>query len=271
MAARTITFLSDYGHDDEFVGVCHGVIRRVVPYAVVIDITHGIPPQDVRRGAIVLRSAVGFMPPGVHLAVVDPGVGTDRRALAIRCSGEQVLVGPDNGLLWPAAARLGRIEEAVDISDSPFRLQPMSATFQGRDLFAPVAAHLARGASLREAGDSIPPEDVARLDLPLARAGDGEVSTVVLYADRFGNVQLGAERAQMEKAGLKPGQAMMIESNGERHSARYGRAFAEAPAGHLLVYEDSSGAIAIAVNRGDAAASLQLEADDEVRLLRTEP
>src|ERR671939_1055083 len=143
--ARVITFLSDYGHDDDFVGVCHGVIARIAPDARVIDVTHGIPRHDVRSGALVLRRALPYLPPGVHLAVVDPEVGAERRAVAVRTAEEgRLMVGPDNGLLSLAAQRFGGAVEAVDVGRSQHRLRPVSATFHGRDLFAPVAAHLAQ-------------------------------------------------------------------------------------------------------------------------------
>ena len=147
--ARPITFLSDYGADDEFAGVCRAVIARIAPEATVIDLTHGVRRHAVRQGATILANALPFAPPGVHLAVVDPGVGTPRRAVAVRAACEdRLLVGPDNGLLWPAIERLGGAVEAVDVSLSPLRLEPISATFHGRDIFAPVAAHLAQGAPL---------------------------------------------------------------------------------------------------------------------------
>lgn len=150
-APPVITFLSDYGLLDEFVGICHAVIARRCPPARVIDLTHAIPRHDVRAGAVVLAAAVPFLPPGVHLAVVDPGVGAEgahgRRAVALRTAdGDRLLVGPDNGLLMPAAARLAGVSEAVDIGASPERLEPVSRTFHGRDIFAPVAAALAGGA-----------------------------------------------------------------------------------------------------------------------------
>src|SRR3954469_3218468 len=148
-----VTFLSDYGLVDEFVGVCHAVIARIAPEARVIDLTHGIPRHDARTGALVLARALPYAPPGVHLAVVDPEVGAERRGVAIRCAEEgRFLVGPDNGLLMPAAAAFGGAVEAVDVARSPHRLEPVAATFHGRDVFAPVAAHLAAGAEVRDAG-----------------------------------------------------------------------------------------------------------------------
>src|SRR3954452_15883389 len=159
-----VTFLSDYGLTDDFVGVCHAVIARIAPEARVIDLTHGIPRHDVRTGALTLARALPYAPAGVHLAVVDPEVGTERRAVAIRCGDEgRVLVGPDNGLLMPAAAALGGAVEAVDIARSPHRLEPVAATFHGRDVFAPVAGHLATGAELAGAGDPLGVDELATL------------------------------------------------------------------------------------------------------------
>jgi hypothetical protein len=161
-----ITFLSDYGLHDDFVGVCHGVIAMICPQARVIDITHGLPRQDVRAGAISLAGALPYTPQGVHLAVVDPDVGAQRRAVALRLADERVLVGPDNGLLWLAAEQSEGVVEAVDIARSPYRLEPVSATFHGRDIFAPVAARLAAGAPLAESGDPLDPTELVRLELP---------------------------------------------------------------------------------------------------------
>src|ERR1700709_1795181 len=165
--AVPITFLSDYGLEDDFVGVCHAVIARIAPDVRVVDLTHGLDRHDIRTAALVLRRALPFCAPGVHLAVVDPGVGATRRAIALRTTDEdRILVGPDNGLLSLAAQRFGGIAEVVDVARSVHRLEPVSATFHGRDIFAPVAAHLAAGAELADAGDPIDPESLTRLELP---------------------------------------------------------------------------------------------------------
>src|SRR3954468_22776657 len=165
-----LTFLSDYGQDDDFVGVCHGVIARIAPDARVIDVTHGIPRHDVRTGALVLRRALPYFPAGVHLAVVDPEVGAERRAVAVRTAEEgRILVGPDNGLLALAALRFGGAVEAVDLTRSRHRLEPTSATFHGRDVFSPAAAARVPGAPLAEAGEPMDPDDLRDLEMPLAR------------------------------------------------------------------------------------------------------
>jgi S-adenosylmethionine hydrolase len=254
-----VTFLSDYGLDDDFVGVCHGVIGQIAPDVRVIDITHGIERHDVRAGALVMRRALAYLPPGVHLAVVDPDVGSQRRAVALRCA-DRLLVGPDNGLLWLAAQRFGGVDAAVDIGRSPLRLEPVSASFHGRDIFAPVAAHLATGAALAQAGEPLDPATLVRIELPHARVGAEGLLTHVLHADGYGNVVLDAEREDLAAAGLRHGEPVMVG----RRRARYATTFADVAAGELLLYEDGYRAVALAVNRGSALAALGLALDDEV-------
>jgi S-adenosylmethionine hydrolase len=261
-----ITFLSDYGHEDEYVGVCHGVIERIAPGATVIDLVHGLPPHDVRAAALALRSALPYMPRGVHLAVVDPKVGTPRRPLALRCHDGHQFVGPDNGLLWPAVELCGGIEVVVDISQSPYRLEPVSATFHGRDLFAPVAARLALETPAENAGRPISPEMVAVLDLPRARIGRHEIAALVLAVDRFGNLQLNVSGEQLREAGFSHGDALQVQVGPERRRATLARTFADVPVGEAVVFEDSSRAIALALNGGSAAATLSAAPDAEVEL-----
>jgi S-adenosylmethionine hydrolase len=257
-----ITFLSDYGAADGFAGICHGVIATICPTARVIDISHGVPRHDVRAGALILRAALPYMPVGVHLAVVDPDVGAERRAVAMRAADGRMLVGPDNGLLWLAAQDAGGIVEAADISSSPWRLEPVSATFHGRDIFAPVAAHLAAGRALATAGVPCDPDDLVAFHLPRASIeGDVLVSHAV-YVDRFGNVQLDAGHEEISNAGLKLGHGARI---GDRE-LRYVRTFAEAAPGELLLYEDSARRLALAVSHGSAAERLGLAAGDELRI-----
>jgi S-adenosyl-L-methionine hydrolase (adenosine-forming) len=268
-APLPISFLSDYGYEDDFVGVCHGVIQRIAPGVQVIDITHGLPRHEIRAGAIVLRNTLPFMPPGVHLAIVDPGVGGPRRALALRCADGRLLVGPDNGLLQPAAERFGGVELAVDLDSSPFLLEPVSATFHGRDVFAPVAAALAVGTRPEETGRSFPSEELVQMTtLPTAVVGDGEVTAHAVYLDRFGNVQLNLDREQMAAAALEPGDRLVIEAAGRRHHATFARTFSDVPPEELLVYEDSYGAMAIAANRDSAARRLGVTLDSLLHLRR---
>jgi S-adenosylmethionine hydrolase len=260
--ARPITFLSDYGLRDEFVGVVHAVIAHECRDARIIDLSHGVPRQSVLAGALMLMRALPYAPPGVHLAVVDPEVGARRRAVALRTAEEdRLLVGPDNGLLIPAAQRFRGVVEAVEISHSPWRLGPVSATFHGRDLFAPVAARLAAGEALADAGTPLDPGELVALDLPRPRQEEGALIAHVMVVDGFGNVQLDAAPADL---GGRLGRPVEV---GDGRSARYLRTFADAEAGELLLYEDAAGMLALAVNGGEAAAELGgLAHGDEVRL-----
>jgi S-adenosylmethionine hydrolase len=258
-----ITFLSDYGVADGFAGICHGVIATVCPRARVIDITHGIPSGEVRAGALILRDSLPYAPVGVHIAVVDPGVGGERSAVALRVGDGRLLVGPDNGVLWPAAQRFGGVVEAVEIGQSQFRLEPVSATFHGRDIFAPVAAHLACGKPLAAAGAQYELERLSQLELPTPRIVDGGLVAHVVYVDGFGNVQLDARAQDLDEVGLALGRRAILAG---RHPAPYLRAFGDVAPGDLLLYEDSAHALAIAVNRGSAAQRLGLAVDDEIRI-----
>jgi S-adenosyl-L-methionine hydrolase (adenosine-forming) len=254
-----LTFLSDYGYDDEFAGACRAVIARLAPDARVVDLTHGIAPGDVRRGALALEAAVERSGPAVHLAVVDPGVGTDRRALAIT-AGESFLVGPDNGLLTLAAQRLGGAAQAWDVSRTPLRLEPVAATFHGRDIFAPVAAHLASGRPGDAIGDAIGPESLKRLCLP-DPVHEGDVLVAhVLYADRFGNLVLDARPDDLAATG-----PIALSVGDRSFAAVRGRSFADGEEG-VVVYDDSSGRLGIAVDLGSAAELLEAGRDDEIRL-----
>jgi S-adenosyl-L-methionine hydrolase (adenosine-forming) len=263
-----ITFLSDYGGDDDFVGTCHGVMARLCPGATIVDITHGIRRHDVRSGALILRRTLPYMPPGVHLAVVDPEVGAERRAVAVRCTEEdRVLVGPDNGLLSLGWERFGGALEAIDVARSPHRLQPVSATFHGRDLFAPVAARLAAGEPFAEAGEPVDPKDLRRLDLPRASIEDGTLVTHVIAVDRFGNLQLDATHDDLGAAGLRLGHPVDVDlGEGDVVRATYAVTFADVEPGGLLVYEDAYRSLAVAVNRGDAAQELDVRLDNELRI-----
>jgi S-adenosylmethionine hydrolase len=261
-----VTLLTDYGRDDDFVGVCHGVIRSIHPDAQIVDITHGIERYAVRQGAIVLGNTLPYMPVGVHMAVVDPQVGTERRAVGLRTGDGRTLVGPDNGLLSLAWERCGGVELAVDVTRSPHRLEPVSATFHGRDLFAPVAAHLAAGAELADAGDPLDPADLLSVELPEPRREGDALVAHALVVDRFGNAGLNVGHEDLAGSGLVLGGAVELEVAGERFLATYARTFADVRPGELLVYEDAYRMLAVAINRGDAAATLGLRPDAEVLL-----
>lgn len=248
-----ISLLTDYGTQDAFVGVCHGVILKIDPQARIIDLTHNVPAYDVRHGAVVLRDALPYLPVGVHVAIVDPAVGTDRRAVALRCADGRVLVGPDNGVLCLAWEACGGVVEAVEVSDSPFRLEPVSPTFHGRDLFVPVAARIAAGAELSGAGRPLDARGMVRIDLPEARVEGATLIAQPLFVDTFGNLRLNAGLADLALTGARPGDAVIVETGGRRHAAMVATTFADAPTGEMIVYRNPDGALAVAVREGEAA------------------
>jgi S-adenosyl-L-methionine hydrolase (adenosine-forming) len=259
-----VTFLSDFGLEDDFVGVCHGVIKRIAPDAEIIDVSHGIAPQNILQGALVLRSTLRYLPEGVHLAVVDPGVGSIRRAVAIQSGDGRLFVGPDNGLLVPAAEEAA-IAAAYELTSDAHRLQPVSRTFHGRDVFAPAAAHLAKGVALAELGPAIDPATLIRLVVPQPEVGS-RIRAEVLYVDRFGNIQLNLGRVHLEQADILPGVQVELVLPLESYYAVAARAFAEARRGELILYEDAYGNIAIALTDGDAASLLVTKPGDAVEI-----
>jgi S-adenosylmethionine hydrolase len=261
-----ITFTSDYGLEDHFVGVCHGVMARVAPRARVLDVCHAVGAQDVRQGAALLAQALPYLPRAVHLAVVDPEVGTGREMVAVEAGG-QVLVGPDNGLLVWAAEALGGVERVHALENPAFRLAPVSRTFHGRDVFAPAAAHLAAGTDPAELGPELDPGALERLELPAVRAGAGRVAGRVVAVDHFGNLALDLGRRELEAAGVAVGGPVEVRAGGRAHPATVGETFASVPAGELVVHEDSFGSLAVAVNRGRADARLGVVAGEPVEIV----
>jgi S-adenosyl-L-methionine hydrolase (adenosine-forming) len=267
VAAPLITLLTDYGLEDDFVGICHGVIATICPEARVIDITHGVTRHDIQGGALTLRDALRYMPAGVHIAVVDPDVGAERRAVALALADGRVLVGPDNGLLWLAAAEAGGVTEAADIARSPWRLEPVSATFHGRDIFAPVGARLAAGGALSDAGQPLDPDELITIELPRPRREHDALVAHVIHVDRFGNVQLDAGHEDLIELELGMGAAIELAAGGEAgRAAHYARTFADVHAGELLLYEDADRTLAVAVSHGSAAELLELSVGDELRI-----
>ena len=265
--ARPITFLSDYGYADEFAGVCRAVMARIAPDARIVDITHGLPRHAVRQGAVLLANSLPYAEPGVHLAVIDPGVGSDRRGVAVQViDGERILVGPDNGVLALAIERLGGPFAAADLSSSPFRLEPVTATFHGRDIFAPVAARLAAGADFADAGEEVDPASLTRLELPEPRVYPDRVVAHVLYVDRFGNVALNIGHDDLSSTFLRLGHRIALDTGRNRITIPFARTFSDVGPGQGLLYEDSVRSLALAVNRESAAEMLGLAADDEVTL-----
>lgn len=257
MRYEWISFTTDYGLDDPYVGICHGVIGRISPHVRVIDVTHGVPPGDVRQGALTLAQAAPFLPPAVHLAVVDPDVGTSRRGLVV-VAADGLLVGPDNGLLLPAAKALGGAEAAYELADERYRLPKVSATFHGRDVFAPAAAHLALGVAPEELGPPVPLHLLDRLSTPAPTIRPGALISEVAGVDRFGNIQLTAPETALADAGFTPGDPVIIRLGEVRHVGVIGRTFADVDNGELVVLADSAGLVALAINGGSAATRLGL-------------
>jgi S-adenosylmethionine hydrolase len=261
-----ITLLTDYGRSDDFVGVCHAVIARIAPDVRVIDLSHGIARHDARDGALVLRNTLPYLPVGVHVAIVDPQVGTERRAVALKTEDGRIFVGHDNGVLSLAWQEAGGVTDAADVTRSPHRLEPVSATFHGRDVFCPAAAHLAIGAELGEAGEPLDPDELQTIELPKPRTEGDTLLAHVLSVDRFGNASLNVSHEDLAGTGITLGGQVEILSGTEHFHAAVTQTFADVRPGDILVYEDSYRALSIAINRGNAAATLQLAPESEVRI-----
>ena len=253
---RHISFLSDYGSTDEFAGVCRGVILRIAPEVTVTDVTHGIRPQDVHEGALVLARSVSYLPVGVHLAVVDPGVGSGRLPIAVEAADGSVLVGPDNGLLLPAAARLGGVAAAHCIENPAVMLPNPSRTFHGRDVFAPAAAHLALGIDASELGRALDPEALVQVLIPPARRHHDHFHGKVQHVDRFGNLQLNIPGSDLVAAGLPVGMLLEVRIEGRRILVPFRETYASVERNQLVLTEDSDGLISLAVSHGSAQESL---------------
>ncbi len=262
---RPVCFLSDFGLADDFVGTCKGVMLRIAPGLSTVDLTHAVPGFAVEAGAEILEHATRYMPADtVYLAVVDPGVGTGRRELALRSEGGALLVGPDNGLLVPAAESSGGVAEAVALTDERYHLKPRSTTFHGRDVFAPVAAHLAAGTNPSGLGEAVDPSSLVRLDAPgaLSTAGEGFVVRIIAI-DGFGNARLSLAQ---DEAGLEYGDDLKVDVGDGRMSVRYVETFGSAKAGELVLVPDSHWRLSLAINKGNAAHALALRVGGEARL-----
>ncbi len=254
---RIVTFTSDYGLEDEFVGVCHGVMLDIAGDLKIVDVHHNVLRQNVRHGAIVLKQSIKYLPTATHLAVVDPGVGSDRRAVAVVASSGSVFVGPDNGLLLPAAEHGASIEAANEITNEDLLLSPISQTFQGRDVFAPAAAHIASRGEPSDLGPLIDPADLVRVEIPEAWVHDDHLHGEVLQVDRFGNLQLNFDRAHLAKTGLADRSRLEVRMEGHRLQVALGSTFADVEAGEFVLIEDSYEHISLAINKGDARATLR--------------
>jgi S-adenosyl-L-methionine hydrolase (adenosine-forming) len=252
-----VSITTDYGLSDGFVAAVHGAVLRICPYARIIDVTHDVHPGDVARGATVLAQTVPHLPTGVHVGVVDPGVGTDRQAIALRTP-DGFLVGPDNGLLIAAAEALGGVESAVSLTNAEWHASTVTSTFHGRDIFAPVAARLASGADLTDAGSAIDPASLVRLPPPFVHIAAGAAEVEVLSIDRFGNVQLAMPASALDEL------ARTVTLQGQR--AKQASTFADVAPGDLILFADSAGQAAIAINGGRAVVALGVAPGDVIRI-----
>src|ERR1039457_2160408 len=265
-----LTFLTDYGVEDGFVAACPGVAARISPGLRLIDITHLGPPGEGRRGAAVRAQTLPYLPPAVHVAVVDPGVGTARRGVAV-AAGDSILIGPDNGLLSWAVAAQGGASSAYQLTNGEMWLHPVSPTFHGRDIFTPVAAHLAAGADLASAGSEIDVADLVTLPAPTSRVHDGEAEGEVMSVDRFGNVQLSIAASDADRLGIGFGSPLGVRCGRRQLTVPYLETFAAVAPGEIVAFTDSAGLISLAVNAGDAAQQLGLPPGAHVRLSMAPP
>lgn len=273
MARRyeTVSFLSDFGTADEFVGVVHSVIRDLAPHARVIDLTHGVAPFDVRGGSLALARSISYVASGVVLAVVDPGVATSRRAIAIEVAGgEGVLVGPDNGLLAPAVALAGGAERAVQLTNPEFQLPAPGATFAGRDVFAPAAAHLCNGVDLTELGELIDADLLLPGVVTLPQIDDDTVIAQVLWIDRYGNAQLNVGSGDLPPSFGSHLRVRCSEptdpTGGVVRSVVRSNSYAELAGGAVGLVIDSSGLLALSMDQRSAAEELALDVGDQVTI-----
>jgi len=265
MISPVVTFLTDYGLVDPFVGQCRAVLARAAPGVPVVDLTHGVPRQDVLAGAVLLADCVPFLPPGVTVAVVDPGVGTARRGIVAEvdlAGAPHRFVAPDNGLVAPALVACGGAVAAWSLPVPP----GIPATFHGRDVFAPAAARLATGADPADLGAPVDPATLTPLALPAATASPGLLAAPVLLTDHFGNLSLAAGPADLAAAGLTRGAALRVAGPGPAAGAVLATTFADVAPGGLLVHLDAAGRVAVVVNGGSAAARLGAGPGAEVRI-----
>lgn len=264
--ARPICFLSDFGLGEDFVGLCKGVMLRILPQAKVIDLTHEVPGFAIEAGAEILEHATRYMPENtVYLAIVDPGVGTERHALALQTADGPSLVGPDNGLLIPAAESLGGIADAVSLTNPDYHLLPVSNTFHGRDVFSPATAHLAAGLDLKRLGEAVDPASLVRVEIPgLEREGENTIAATILSVDRYGNARLSASA---DEAGLGFGALLSVEAGeGGEMLVHYVETFGHSKTGDLVLVPDSHRRLSLSVNKGHASRALALKPGNRVRL-----
>ncbi len=271
-----VSMLTDWGARDPSAAICHGVVLSIVPEALIVDITHEIAKYNIRHGALMLWCALPYLPIGAHMAVIDPGVGTSRRPIAIETARGDLLIGPDNGLLVPGADRLGGIMRVHVIDNVQYRLPVLTPTFHGRDLFAPAAAHLALGVPLESMGPEIDPGELVSIDWPPVVVRDGEIESTVIYRDSFGNLKLAGVTADLLDAidGLQHGDVLEVHFPGLTSPPLrmpWAPTFGDVAERALLVYEDSYGRLCIGQNRGNAAKALSVPEGSVVRMRRAGP
>jgi S-adenosylmethionine hydrolase len=264
-----ITLMTDFGLVDPSVGACRGVLASLAPGVPLADIGHDVPAYDIERGARHLEYAVPYYPPGtIHVAVVDPGVGTARRGVALRSVRGDTLIGPDNGLLMWAADALGGIDIAVELLEDAYRVHPVSHTFHARDVFCPAAAHLARGVAIEAFGPQLDVGSLRRLQREAPTVGDGEVSAPVATISAFGNCHFDVLDNHWREAGLTGQDTVAVQANGHRWTLPYRLTFGDVSDGSALLLEDSFGRLCLAVNQGDARAMFRLNRGIPVRFSR---
>jgi S-adenosylmethionine hydrolase len=265
-APNVVSFLSDYGHADEFVGVCKAVMLGLAPELTIIDVTHDVPPHDVRAGALALVRAVQYLPEGVVIAVVDPGVGTDRRAIAVETEAG-IFLGPDNGLLAPAVAMVGGSGRAVSLTNEDYHLAAPGPTFAGRDIFAPAAGYLASGVPLGALGEEIDPIGMVPGLVSLPNVENGTIVGEVWWVDRFGNCQLNIDPAELQRLGVDVGGSVELRFGGQTRMARWVRSYADAKPSELVVLVDSYGLLSVAFDRRAAADECKLRAGSGITVV----
>lgn len=258
----TISFLSDYGRADEFVGLVHSVIRSIDNGITVVDISHDVAPHDVRAAGLMLARSAQYLHPGVVLAVVDPGVGSSRRAIAVEVGdGMSVLVGPDNGLLASAVAMVGGASKAVELTNTDYHLPAPGPTFDGRDIFGPAAAHLCAGVKLEELGTVIDPAGLVPAVMPVSNYEDGELTAEVLWIDHFGNLQLNVSADDVDPVSVT---RLRMTIGEEKRTVRRVNTFADVGVGEIGMLTDSYGLLALVAARSSAAQELGVHEGDQI-------
>ncbi len=271
-----ISLLTDWGDRDPSPAICRGVILGIAPDALIVDITHEVEKYNIHHGALMLWHALPYMPIGAHVAVVDPGVGTSRRPIALETARGDYLIGPDNGLLLPGADRLGGVTRAHVLENIQYRLPVVTATFHGRDLFSPAGAHLALGVPIDQMGPALDPAELTQIDWPSVIVRPAELETAVVYRDTFGNLKLAGQTADLLDAlsGLEFGAQVSVRIGKGRSrivTMPWAPTFGEVGKGGHLLYEDSYGRLCIAQNQGNAAESLDISEGTVLRITRSQP